>query len=67
MPASPAQIARNRIGGTLRQNPDADVTELRRDMEAAKLAGHVEEWIETWAPTPEQVDVIIRILDPDGR
>ena len=62
---SRARIARNRIGGKLRQNPGADVTELRRDLAAAKVADRVEDWLETWSPTPEQVALVTRILSPE--
>jgi hypothetical protein len=63
--ASAAQIARNRIGGKLRQDPAADVTGLRRDLAAAKVADHIEDWLETWSPTPDQVATITRILNPE--
>ncbi len=61
---SRAQTARNRIGGKLRKNPEADVTELRRDLAAAKVADHVDDWIDTWEPTPEQIALIAAILNP---
>ena len=64
MPASRAQIARNRIGGKLRQHPGADVTDERRDLAAAKVADYVEDWISTWEPTPEQVAAVTAILYP---
>jgi hypothetical protein len=63
--SSPKQTLRNRIGGKLRQDPGADVTELRSDLATAKLADDVEDWVETWSPTPEQVDLITRILNPE--
>ncbi len=34
MSLSPAQIARNRLGGKVRQNPGADVTGLRAGLDA---------------------------------
>lgn len=54
---------RSEIANTLRANPDADVTELRRDLKAQRLAEHVERAVATFPPlTDEQADRIAGIL-----
>jgi len=63
---SRARTAGNRIGGKLRQDPGADVTELRRDLATAKVADHVEDWLATWSPTPEQVRSVAVLLNPSA-
>jgi hypothetical protein len=72
---SPAQTARNRLAGKLRHNPDADVTELRRELRVAQagvdftrsFAVLADEYLDgvmaDWPPpTPEKVQEIAEIL-----
>ncbi len=64
---SPAQNLRNQLGGKLRQDPGADVTELRRDLRVARFKDYVRELMSGWpAPTPEQVQEIAEILHGHG-
>jgi hypothetical protein len=67
MPPSAARTARNRLGGTLRQNPGADVSELRHDLEVAKLEDHIRKIVDSWPPlTPAQRDRLALLLHPAG-
>lgn len=50
MSLSPAQIARNRIGGIVRQNPEADVNELRRDLVFETLAETIKRKVDEAPP-----------------
>jgi hypothetical protein len=64
---SPEQTLRNRIGGKLRQDPEADVTELRRDLRFMRFKSYAEELAKDWPPpTPEQVREIAEILHGSG-
>jgi hypothetical protein len=66
MPLSRAQLIRNRIGGMLRQNPGADVTDLRREMEISAILDQAEAYARKWGkPTPEQVAAIAAIFRAD--
>jgi hypothetical protein len=65
MPASRAQIIRNRIGGKLRHDPDADVTELRRELKALVAGDCLREAVGSPPPlTAEQrSELIATIVD----
>lgn len=68
MSASPAQIARNRLGGKLRQNPAADVTAARAELKAAGLEAHIRRDVKSWPPLPAAVraELAILLLSPAG-
>ena len=64
---SPAQEARNRLGGMIRRHPDADHSDLRRDLEAAKLEDHIRKVVDGWPPlTDWQRDKLALLLRPGG-
>jgi hypothetical protein len=67
MPTSHEQDLRNKIGGILRQNPDADVSQLRRELEIHRLLkDHVREVIRSAPPlTPEQLRRLTILLHPE--
>ncbi|MEQ7126678.1 hypothetical protein ABN034_19365 [Actinopolymorpha sp. B11F2] len=44
---SPAQHVRQRIAGRRRQNPNADVTDLQRELNAAKAEAYLRSIIDT--------------------
>jgi hypothetical protein len=63
MPLSRAQTVRNRIAGRLRQNATADVTDLRRAADWARLYDYAEAIVESWgSPTPEEVHTVAVLL-----
>jgi hypothetical protein len=67
MPLSPAQELRNKIGGKLRQNPGAGVTDARAEMKAAGLRDRIRRDVESWPPlTDAQRAELALILAPDG-
>jgi hypothetical protein len=58
---------RAKIAHALRQNPDADVTELRRQLKAERLEDHVRSIVDAAPPlTDEQRDRLARILRGNG-
>lgn len=59
---------RSKIATTLRYDPAADVTDLRRELRAQRLEEHVQKVIDAAPPlTDEQRDRIARILQGGGR
>lgn len=55
----------NRIGGTLKHNPNADVSELYRDLEVAKLEDAVVRVVNMAPPpTRQQLAAIAALLRP---
>lgn len=56
---------RSRIAHVKRRNPDADVTELRRQLKAERLEEHIRNIVDTAPPlTPEQRDRLASLLRP---
>ena len=50
-----AQDLRNRIGGRLRQDPGADVTDLRRNLDWIRASEELKAFVRSWGPpTPEE-------------
>jgi hypothetical protein len=66
MPISPdAAKLRARIAGKKSHNPDADVTEERRELKALTLEEHIQRVISTApVPTPEQLSRLRALLPP---
>jgi hypothetical protein len=63
---SPAQQARNRLGGTARHNPDG-TEDARRDLAEATLAARIREIVDRAPPlTPDQCERLARLLAPGG-
>jgi hypothetical protein len=59
---------RAKIAHTLRQNPDADVTELRRQLKAERLEEHVRRIVDAAPPlTYEQRTRLAALLRTGGR
>lgn len=54
---------RSRLANTRKANPDADVTDLRRDLKAARLADYIRKTVDT-APelTAEQRERLATLL-----
>lgn len=64
MPSS-ARVARARLGGMISRHPDADHTDLRRNLQAAKLEDHIRKVVNGWPPlTDEQRDRLALLLRP---
>lgn len=56
---------RSRLANTLRQNPSADVTELRRDLKAARLEDYIKRTVDAAPPlTVEQRERLAHLLTP---
>ncbi|KLL97290.1 hypothetical protein NJ76_13500 [Rhodococcus sp. IITR03] len=51
------------IGNALKRDPNADLTELRRELAASRIQDHIEQVLSTAPPlTPAQVDRLTVIL-----
>lgn len=58
---------RSDIAVAKRRDPDSDVTDLKRELKAARLAEHVRQVVESFPPlTTEQVDRIAVLLRGGG-
>lgn len=58
---------RSQIALTMKADPEADVTELRRQLRAERLEDHIKAAIDAAPPfTPEQLDRLAAILRPAG-
>ncbi|MEA9997840.1 MULTISPECIES: hypothetical protein [unclassified Cryobacterium] len=56
---------RSKIAHTIKKNPSADTTELRRQLKAERLEEHVARVVASAPPlTPEQRDRIAALLRP---
>lgn len=56
---------RSQIAHAKKRNPDADVTELRRQLRAERLADHIQRVVNEAPPlTPEQRDRLAGLLRP---
>lgn len=56
---------RARLAATLRHHPDADTTEIRRDLRAAKLADYIRKVVDEAPPlTDAQRERLAAILSP---
>ena len=56
---------RAEIARTIKADPGADVTELRRELRAAKLADTIERTVAGWPPlTARQRSVLAQLLRP---
>lgn len=59
---------RSRIAVTVRDNPEADVTDLRRQLKAERLADYIERTVDAAPPlTTEQRTRLAAILQGGGR
>lgn len=66
MPQLTPQHHRARVANAVRRGDQDTAAKARRDLKAAMATAYIEDWIETWAPTPEQVSIIAAILNPEG-
>lgn len=65
-PLSAAQIARNRVGGAARNNPER-VEDARRDLAAAKLEQYITDVVAAAPPlSAEQRERLALLLTPGG-
>lgn len=56
---------RSEIAHTLKKNPSADVTELRRRMKAERAAEYIQTVVDAWPPlTDEQRTALAELLKP---
>ncbi|WP_406306236.1 hypothetical protein OHA61_33945 [Streptomyces sp. NBC_00885] len=56
-----------RIAITKRNDPDADLTELQRELKTVRLADHIRAAVETAPlPTPEQLERLRALLGGGG-
>ncbi len=56
---------RSKIATTIRRNPDADVTELRRQLKAERAAEYIEKVLADWPPlTDQQRTALAELLKP---
>ena len=54
---------RSKIATTLRADPKADVTELRRQLKAERLEDHIAKTVAEWPPlSPAQLDRLAILL-----
>lgn len=59
---------RSQIAHTKRRDPNADVTELRRQLKAERLADYIKRTVDTAPPlTPEQRDRLALLLTGGGQ
>lgn len=57
---------RSQIAHAKRRDPNADVTELRRQLKAERLAEHIAQQVAQWPPlTPAQLDRLAILLRGD--
>jgi len=58
---------RSKIAQVKKSDPEADVTDLRRQMKAERLEAHIDNLLSTAPPlTNEQRDRIARLIAPTG-
>jgi len=56
---------RSRIGIELRRDPNADVTELRRQLKAERTAEYIQKVVDAWPPlTDQQRTALAELLKP---
>lgn len=54
---------RSQIAHIKKRDPDADVTELRRQLKAERLEDHIRQQVDSWPTlTPEQRDRLALLL-----